>query len=1488
MEHRTVLPTLFGRICPITTPESERIGLTLQLARRMLIDNYKRPLSSYQGRKGSLQQYNLHVAEEVDCWIGERWPDNVNEAILARHLHPDGTLSYDYKTMNELDYILVSADQWLSYGAALIPFLQHNDTVRTVMAAKALKEALPLVEPEEPIVTTGSERAVLEGAITMRSRTVSPVTGQISAITADSIHVTTDNGMIASVPLFYGSEPAKASAVVQLRPTVTVGALISAGEQIADGPGMRNGKLALGVNLLVAYLPFEGLNFEDAIVISASAARRLTSDHRYIIESEVPCFSYVSDHNQLQDGLIAEGTRVHGGMVLAIGRPMPTKGSSHKSPHADQSPVILRAPSDIICGYISRVVLEQGILRIEVSEEKPVAVGDKIAGRHGNKGIIARILADEDLPWFEVAGQRHSIEVILNPHGVLSRMNLGQLLETHWSWVLQRSGEQGTPVGKPFNVIPPTILQERLLASGLDAQGKAHVYSGRTGEAYHQPIVIGYQYFVKLPQIAAGKLSVRGKGKARNLATEQPTAGRHQQGGQRIGEMEFWSFLAHKAFINAQEALSPKADDLQAAGLLFQGGNLPERYNSETLHALQQFLGAGLIHLTMSDHKNGIASTVRLLSANEVCAQSSGVVMQDTVAIDLPNSLGSQNIFGTTRAERRIRTGHILLAAEVVHPWGWSHLREELLAISKDKEGELPLTKRLLQSYWYGQQYDAAGRTGSAAIIPLLKEYLPETLWRPWVFEVLPVLPPAYRMIIDWRYPPPVVRAYQQVLRANQYVQRLKYFEPEMLQEVLSHKASSLDTFDRSERLLRQRIFHPRSPNDIRLREYWQQQDWSNLLIQVQFDSMTFLHNTVRRLMNELRNEIDGKGGLLRQGLLGRRVDYSGRAVLVPAPDLAINQCYLPLEIACQFVDNEPDRLMNKVRIARRQSNAVAIKRLCAEIQEAIERDATWVVLNRQPTLHPHNLIAFSPRVWEYQAIGLPPLYCGPMNADFDGDTIAVYCPVSQEAQQEAKEVLDIRRHVTSRASGQLILHLAQDIVLGAFYLSLPDKELKIEEWKKEQRFRFAAELGTVPEEIQNLDKKELQRLADRTMQLYGPVVGLERIQRATTLAFDAATQSGISLSFFDLESLIVAPDKRMQWQQALDAGEVNTVREWLEHDLRPAVAHANPAALLYLSGARGSWEQMAQLIALKGQAYDEFMQPLHAPPIKHNLYEGLSPFEYLQTCHTARRTLVDKKIVVGQAGAMTRDLVESSYAIRLVPGRCSGSIGIPIPLARALGRVLAQPIDNIPVGTHITPEILTILYSLKAKDAFVQVLSPATCTLLTDTVCQECYGAFFPNHQPAEPGSYIGLIAALAIGERGTQLSMQTFHSGGMGGSLDIDGARKLLLRENPSFDFASFWAVVYGAGSPYQQIDPRHFETVLRSRLITQTKLLSARQVASNSAVRGFLAVASYRYGVSTFVDAVLTKKQDSGTGVKKAILLANTIGLSDRVVADQEYKQ
>jgi hypothetical protein len=1491
LKWRVILPWYLGRLCPAFTPERDDIGISMQFATGASLNLNDGSVRATFLRATNGRREEVWVTGEIGCWVGERMPEKFGEEVLARRLNKDGTAEYAHKQRRELTYVLGAPEDLFSFAVSLVPFLQHNDPVRALMGAKLLKEALPLREPEVPLVATGLESRVLEAAPTYRAMLRAPAAGQVVGVDRFSLDIRTPSGETVRLPLLLGSVSAKASAAVRLRPRVKPDDQVCQGQEVADGPGMRDGQLALGTNLLVAYLPFEGLNFEDAIVISESASRKLTSVHLYRLE--------VSGVSRVEVR-VQPGDRVVGGQVVAVvrrltltpeGVNLPRTGGDRLQRMLEQlqtvgvggaveeaPPEEVVVPGEVEAGEVVRAEVwdddeGQTNLSIWVYEERPARVGDKLSGRHGNKGVISRVLPDDQMPFFTVDGQTWRVEAVLNPLGVLPRLNWGQLLETHWGWV-RRHRPEAVPaeVGRSFGNAMVDRLEQLLVETGLDGRGKVQLYDGRTQEPFHEKSVVGYQYFVRLPQLAAAALAVRGGTGPRSLQTGQPVAGR-DAGGQRLGEMEVWALRAHGAYANLAEALGPKSDDRGGGPLRF-GSPLPARQGPETLDAAVVLARGALMELQLPGPGRPVAE-VRWLTADAVLEGSRGEVKSPELGDNIPDGLYSERIFGRSRDERRRCFGHIELAWPVIHPWRWLGL------LARFRRPERPELKRLWE--WR----DPGGDGGTEGILSWVRQNHREAVAEVEgaLIRALPVVPPAFR----WRQVDPVGRrihldglaeAYRRLVRVNNLCRQVKGLTPDGLGQILSGP----DPADPLHRFLRRKVM-----TDSQLREVYKGGNFEALKAALERRYQRALHRAVGRLFEELRGRIDGKWGIIRHDLPGKRVDYSARAVIVPAPELRPDECYVPVRVLWELLADplrdqlgprRYDRMRAWLRAGRPRASRVAAERLNRLIAEKDLR----VLLNRTPTLHKYNLVAFRPRAWAEDALGFPPLCCGPFNADFDGDTMAVFLPVSREAQAEARTILDVGRHLYSAASGRLLLHLTQDIVLGVYYLGLTSADPGVEQWK-EGKWAELAEILHLGKPRRPLTARELAEAVDRLVR-GRPEDLFDRLRRFTALAFEAATRSGLSLSFFDLKPLVVPPAGRGPWLEGLRDLEAGTKGP---SDLEAAVTGhllgamakdggLNPLAAIYLSGARGRWEQVVQTLAVKGRARNEVEgRVLEALEIRRNLFEGLSPFEFYMACHGARASLIDKKVNVAKGGHITRELVESAGHIRIHPDEgkaCAGGAGVPVPLEKALGRFLAEFAVGsrgcYGPGAEVTPEVLADLRA--GGQAFITVRSPATCRLEPPWVCRVCYGRRPPLGEWPRPGEEVGVLAAQSVGERGTQLSMQTFHAGGMA-RLDLDWARRLLLNGRRDFGWEEFWKEVYQEGSPYRDVDPRHFEVVLRPRLGGRggrPRLLSAGKVAGDPRSRGFLSAAAYRDAVGVLVEAAEMGLRDDLVDPKAKLMI------------------
>jgi DNA-directed RNA polymerase subunit beta len=628
IEVRDVHPTHYGRMCPIETPEGPNIGLIGQLSTYAAVNGYgfvETPYRKVVDGKVTDEVVYLSADEEEEYTIAQaNTPVDLStgeiteETILARSRGGELTSV----TPSEVSYMDVAPVQTVSVGTALIPFLEHDDANRALMGANMQRQAVPLLRSQAPYVGTGMEfRAATDTGDVVLARNA----GVVEHVTADKISVRREDDTLDEYRLRKFGRSNQGTLVNQ-RPLVKEGEKVEEGTIMADGSSTDEGELALGKNMLVAFMPWEGYNFEDAIIISEKVVKDDTLSSIHIEEYEVQArdtklgpeeitrdIPNASDDvlmNLDSDGIIRIGAEVSSGDVL-VGKVTPkgeseptpeekllraifgekareVKDSSLKVPHGEGGVVIdvKRFSRDEGDDALQPGVNEQ--VRVFVAKKRKISEGDKLAGRHGNKGVISRIIPEEDMPFME---DGTPVDVILSPLGVPSRMNIGQVLETHLGWAAGRGLGNGgdpqfvsTPVFSGASVDDVNEAIESVRSSengsgvGMGRGGKVTLYDGRTGEPFDGRITVGYMYILKLLHLVDDKIHARSTGPY-SLVTQQPLGGKAQFGGQRFGEMEVWALEAYGASHTLQELLTIKSDDrvgrVKAYESIVKGENIP-------------------------------------------------------------------------------------------------------------------------------------------------------------------------------------------------------------------------------------------------------------------------------------------------------------------------------------------------------------------------------------------------------------------------------------------------------------------------------------------------------------------------------------------------------------------------------------------------------------------------------------------------------------------------------------------------------------------------------------------------------------------------------------------------------------------------------------------------------------------------------------------------------------------------------------------------
>ncbi|MGI6175599.1 MAG: DNA-directed RNA polymerase subunit beta [Christensenellales bacterium] len=593
-EVRDVHYSHYGRMCPIETPEGPNIGLIGSLSTYARINQYgfiEAPYRKVDADHRVTDEIHYLTADEEDEFVIAQANEELNEE--GRFVHDRVTSRYKEEIFaaaaEDVEYMDVSPKQLVSVATALIPFLENDDANRALMGANMQRQAVPLLRPQAPIVGTGMEyKAAMDSGVMVLARE----TGVVEKVSASEVVVRQDNDAAGVYPLVKFKRSNQGTCINQ-RPIVYPGERVEAGQMLADGPSTDLGELALGKNVLIGFMVWEGYNYEDAILISDKLVKEdvFTSIHIEEYESEardtklgpeeitrdIPNVGEDALKDLDEYGIIRIGAEVRSGDIL-VGKVTPkgetelspeekllraifgekareVRDTSLRVPHGESGVVVdvkvfTRANKDELSPGVNELV------RVYIAQKRKISVGDKMAGRHGNKGVISRILPAEDMPFLP---DGTPLEVVLNPLGVPSRMNIGQVLEVHLGYAAKALGwHVATPV---FDGATEDNIMDYLEQAGFKSNGKTVLYDGRSGEPFENEVTVGYLYYLKLAHLVDDKIHARSTGPY-SLVTQQPLGGKAQFGGQRFGEMEVWALEAYGASHTLQEILTVKSDDV--------------------------------------------------------------------------------------------------------------------------------------------------------------------------------------------------------------------------------------------------------------------------------------------------------------------------------------------------------------------------------------------------------------------------------------------------------------------------------------------------------------------------------------------------------------------------------------------------------------------------------------------------------------------------------------------------------------------------------------------------------------------------------------------------------------------------------------------------------------------------------------------------------------------------------------------------------------
>ena len=640
-EVRDVHYSHYGRMCPIETPEGPNIGLISYLATFAKINKYgfiEAPFRKINKKTGVvLDEVEYMTADVEDNYIVAQANEPldkkgkfVNSKVTARHR--DEFLEV---AASEADYMDVSPKMVVSVATAMIPFLENDDANRALMGSNMQRQAVPLLKTDSPIVGTGMEyKAAVDSGTVVLARNA----GKVTKVDAQMIEIAASDGTIDHYDLIKFMRSNQDTCINQ-RPIVDEGDKVEKGQVIADGPATSNGEISLGKNALIGFMTWEGYNYEDAVLINEKLVRDDVYTSVHIEECEIeardtklgpeeitrdiPNIGEDALSNLDENGIIRIGAEVHSGDIL-VGKVTPkgeteltaeerllraifgekareVRDTSLKVPHGEYGIVVdvevfTRENSDELSPGVNKVV------RCYIAQKRKISVGDKMAGRHGNKGVVSRILPQEDMPFLD---DGTPLDIVLNPLGVPSRMNIGQVLEVHLGFAYRKLGQKiATPV---FDGAHESDIREALKEAGYREDGKSILTDGRTGLKFDNPVTVGVMYFLKLHHLVDDKIHARSTGPY-SLVTQQPLGGKAQFGGQRFGEMEVWALEAYGATYTLQEILTVKSDDVvgrvKTYESIVKGQNVPKPGIPESFKVLIKELQALALDVKVLDRDN--------------------------------------------------------------------------------------------------------------------------------------------------------------------------------------------------------------------------------------------------------------------------------------------------------------------------------------------------------------------------------------------------------------------------------------------------------------------------------------------------------------------------------------------------------------------------------------------------------------------------------------------------------------------------------------------------------------------------------------------------------------------------------------------------------------------------------------------------------------------------------------------------------------------
>ena len=1364
---REIHPSQYGFIDPIHSPEGN-VGVNMNLPIGAIKDG-KTLKTTLKDKKGNVVFLNpTETFNSVVAFPRQEGP--VYKALLRGKVIE--------VSKDKIDYYTPAPNALFSWSTNLIPYLASNQGNRAMMAAKQIEQAISLKHRENPIVQVGAttgDDSTLEKHLGNQIAIMAPDDGHVVKVTPDALTFKSRSGERKVINL-YNNFQLNRKSFIHHTAVVKAGDRVKKGQLLADSNFTKGGVLALGTNLRTAYLPYKGLNFDDGIVITDSAAEKLTSEHihkkTYEIEdrSMLNLVAYKSNYpNALRpenaakldtDGIIRKGEKVKMGdtLIAALKRQDPSAALALVGKKLADRPkddgVTWTYEDD---GIVQEVIKSGKSVTVSVKTEERAKIGDKLTGRHGNKGVITHILPDNLAP--KNADGKH-VEVMLNPVGVVSRINIGQIYES-------AAGKVGEATKKPIVIKNFTgedyLKGTKALMKKSGVNDKEELFDAKTGKSLGM-VHVGVPHVMKLVKQSTVNFSVRQGGPGNPYDDNmQPTKG-GEEGSKALDQLTLYCLLSHGARANLRDMSTIKSttnDEFWKA--LKSGQQLPTPQTPFAYNKFVNYLkGAGI-----DVKKDGSKMTLGPLTDKQVVENSSGEIKKPIFynAKDMTPKKGGlfdPVILGGFRGEK---WGHMELHEPVINPvfenaarklTGLGTKFDEIVAgkmhvdvhgnlntegkgvtagaaIDKilkgiDVESELNMLKKRLP-HLKGASLDDANK--KARYLMALKEagLKPNEAY---MRKQLPIIPSVYR---------PVYPGQDGVVRnsdLNFIYQNVGILNSMMKLPVMEHLPED-------------------AKQEIRKDLYEHVRGLSGLT------DINIKGRPREGFISELRG---GEGGQPKEGffiskLVSKRQDYVGRGTIIPEPDLGVDEVAIPEEMAWKLFEPFLIREMSKhgktpIQAKDEINNKTYLARKVLEIVMAEKH----VLLNRAPSLHKFSIMAFKPKITEGRSIKIPPLVNKGFNGDYDGDTMTVHVPVTDEANREAAKMLP-SRNLFDPGKGELMLIPSQEAQVGIFYLSQTPKGRTLLNSILPPQLKIDGVMN------KSATKKFLDTLAKKFPKEYSVIVNKMR-----SMGENHTYEAGFTLGVNDLGGMETARnhiveelDKKVKaCKDPKELAELTTIynkrlQTIAENHLS---TKRNPLYDMVTSGAKGSPSQMHSIMTTPLLVTDA-KGAIVPKVIKKSYSEGLDIPDYWVSMSGARRGMMDRSIQSQKPGAFSKDIMATALDNVISGDDCGTKEGITLRLedTDALDRFTA---GDQKVAAHNTLVDSALISKFKkAGLRAIKVRSPLRCLKPRGT-CAKCYGLDEHGHPPTV-GDNIGVKAGQAIAEPLQQGIMNAFHTGGTAG---------------------------------------------------------------------------------------------------------------------------